>query len=110
MSLLLDHNLSPRLASLLGDTFGPVAHVDALGMAETADTSIWDYAKENGQAIVTKDSDFYERSVLLGPPPKIIHLTLGNCSVAEAAAAILESRGHVLDFLRHDTRGYLPLP
>ena len=30
-----------------------------------------------------KDKDFYQRSAIVGQPPKVIHLTLGNCSVAD---------------------------
>ena len=41
------------------------------------------YAKDNGYAIVSKDSDFQERSVLRGPPPKIIWLRATNCTSAE---------------------------
>ncbi len=32
--------------------------------------------------IVSKDSDFYERSIKLGAPPKVIWLRLGNCTTA----------------------------
>ena len=110
MKLLLDHNLSPRIIGKLSDVFGSVVHVDQLGMREDTDTHLWDYAKEQGYAIVTKDKDFYQRSALLGAPPKIIHLTLGNCNVVDAAAALLDSKGHVLDFLRHETKAYLTLP
>ena len=33
-----------------------------------------------GYTIVTKDADFRQRSFLLGPPPKVIWIGLGNCS------------------------------
>jgi len=108
--LLLDHNLSPRLAGMLGDEFGRIVHVDNLGMADDSDTDIWAYAKENGYAIVTKDKDFYQRSTLFGHPPKVIHLTMGNCSVADTAAALLDRSGHVKDFLKHSSKAYLVLP
>ena len=78
-------------------------------MREEADTRLWDYAKEHGYTIITKDKDFHQRSALLGAPPKIIHLTLRNCSVAETAAALLKHKGHVLDFLQHETKAYLIL-
>jgi predicted nuclease of predicted toxin-antitoxin system len=42
------------------------------------DVQIWEYAKQNGLTIVTKDSDFSSRILLLGPPPKVIHIRLGN--------------------------------
>jgi len=36
-----------------------------------------------GFAIVSKDSDFAERSVLESEPPKVIWIRLGNCSTSE---------------------------
>jgi len=110
MKLLLDHNLSPKLAKKLGESFGSIDHVDRLGMSEMVDVGLWDYAKENGYTIVTKDKDFYERSALIGGLPKIIHLTLGNSSVNETAKVILDKKGHVLDFLNHPSKTYLSLP
>lgn len=81
MKLLFDQNLSPRLPRLLADIFPDSAHVRELGMKEATDTQIWQYAKTNGFAIVSKDSDFQARSLLLGHPPKFIWLRVGNCPV-----------------------------
>jgi len=64
VSLLLDHNLSPRLIQIFGDTFGVVKHVALLGMSEKVDTFIWDYAKRMGApslpriAISTTEASF----------------------------------------------------
>jgi predicted nuclease of predicted toxin-antitoxin system len=30
--------------------------------------------------VVSKDSDFYQRGLLLGAPPKLVWICLGNCS------------------------------
>jgi predicted nuclease of predicted toxin-antitoxin system len=49
-------------------------------MHEAEDRVIWDFAKENGFTIVTQDSDFHERSILYGFPPKVIWLKVGNTS------------------------------
>lgn len=108
--LLLDHNLSPKLIGKLEGKFGEVVHVDKLGMADVSDTAIWEFAKSHGYAIVTKDKDFYQRSTIIGQPPKVIHVTLGNCSVEVIAAALLHRSGHVIDFLDHATKAYLVLP
>ena len=48
-------------------------------MREADDFEIWEYAKANGYAIVSKDSDFQQRSLLYGFPPKFIWLRVGNC-------------------------------
>jgi predicted nuclease of predicted toxin-antitoxin system len=58
MKLLFDQNLSPRLPGLLADLYPDSAHIRELGMRDSTDTEIWEYAKANGFAIVSKDSTF----------------------------------------------------
>ena len=47
------------------------------------DSLIWQYAKENGLTIVTKDTDFSERILFHTPPPKVIHIKLGNLKMKQ---------------------------
>jgi len=49
------------------------------------DETVWEYARQNGFDLVTKDSDFSELSVLRGSPPKVIWLRIGNCTTVRAA-------------------------
>ena len=84
MKLLLDENLSPRLTASVSDLYLGTLHVQDCGLSGTADDEVWRYAKENGFAIVSKDSDFSERSILLGSPPKVIWLRIGNCTTIRA--------------------------
>ena len=42
------------------------------------DSAIWSYAKEHGLTIITKDADFSDRILLHTPPPRVIHIKLGN--------------------------------
>ena len=72
MTLLFDENLSPRLVPALADLFPESAHVDLLGMGGEPDPVIWEYAKRHGYILVSKDSDFHERSLLYGRPPKVV--------------------------------------
>ena len=81
MKLLFDENLSPRLVPALADLFPDSAHVDLLGMGGEPDPVIWEYAKYHGFVLVSKDSDFHERSLLYGHPPKVVWIRRGNCSV-----------------------------
>jgi len=83
VKLLFDENLSPRLAGVLADIYPGSSHVHQCGLGSTDDSAIWQYAKENGFTIVSKDSDFQEASVLRGHPPKIIWLRAINCSSDE---------------------------
>ncbi len=79
MKLLFDENLSPRLVAALADIFPESAHVDRIGLGGECDNEIWSYAKANHYIIVSKDSDFYDKSILFGHPPKIIWIKRGNC-------------------------------
>lgn len=45
------------------------------------DKEIWEYAKENNLTIITKDSDLSNRILFKDPPPKVIHIKVGNVSM-----------------------------
>lgn len=80
MKLLFDQNLSWRLPSIPADIFPESLHIREIGFKEAQDVEIWEYAKANGFTIVSKDTDFQQRSLLLGHPPKVVWLRVGNCS------------------------------
>jgi predicted nuclease of predicted toxin-antitoxin system len=110
VKLLLDQNLSPRLVGKLKEEFDSIVHVEWLDMNEASDISIWDYAKDNDLIIVTKDKDFLERSSLMGHPPKIIHIRLGNCSVQEIADLLAGQSSQIKAFHKQTSRSYMLLP
>jgi predicted nuclease of predicted toxin-antitoxin system len=83
MKLILDENLAPALAVRLQDIFPDSVHVHACALGSCDDSQVWEYSKTNGYVIVTKDSDFHERSLLYGIPPKVIWIKTGNCSTAQ---------------------------
>lgn len=82
MKLLFDQNLSPSLPRRLADIYPESIHVRAVGLRDASDGDIWEYAKVERFAIVSKDSDFQQRSLLYGGPPKFIWLRVGNCPVS----------------------------
>jgi len=47
------------------------------------DTEIWGYAKKNNLTILTKDADFSNRIILAQPPPRVIHIKIGNATVRD---------------------------
>ncbi|WP_069789797.1 DUF5615 family PIN-like protein [Cyanobacterium sp. IPPAS B-1200] len=80
MKLLFDHNLSPRLVSILADIYPNSNHLYLMGLDQQSDLIVWETAKKQDYIIVTKDSDFNELLVLKGFPPKVIWIRSGNCS------------------------------
>lgn len=100
MKLLFDENLAERLAKSLADLFVGSAHVRDVGLKGADDRVIWDYARAERFAIVTKDDDFREMSVLLGAPPKLIILRTGNSPTREAELALRQACGELERFDR----------
>ena len=72
MKLIYDENLSPALVAQLADIYPGSAHVHDIGLGAADDLSVWKRAKDEGYCIVSKDSDYYDLSVLHGHPPKVI--------------------------------------
>ena len=83
MKLLFDQNLSSALVGQLSDLYPGSTHVKSLGMMKAEDVVIWSHAAQNGFTIVSKDSDFQQRSLLLGIPPKVVWLKVGNCPTSK---------------------------
>jgi predicted nuclease of predicted toxin-antitoxin system len=103
VKLLFDENLSPRLVLAISDLFPGSRHVEDCGLLSEPDEQVWRYAHANRLTIVTKDSDFAEMSKLLGSPPKVIWLKIGNCTTARAEFVLVNLGSRIQDFL---TRGH----
>jgi predicted nuclease of predicted toxin-antitoxin system len=58
MKLLFDQNISFRIVSKLKDTFSEAQQVRELGLENSTDREIWEYAKRNDYTVVTFDADF----------------------------------------------------
>ena len=78
MKLLLDQNISFRITSKIQDLFPGSKQVRDLGLENSKDSFLWNYAKENNYCIVTFDGDFYDLGLIKGSSPKVIWLRLGN--------------------------------
>ena len=95
MKLRFDQNLSSRLVELLADVFAGSQHVRQVGLERADDDSIWRFARDRGFAIVTKDSDFQERSQLAGSPPQVVWIRRGNCSTQDIEALLRKHTLHI---------------
>jgi predicted nuclease of predicted toxin-antitoxin system len=98
VTLLLDANLSPALVGHLRVEYPGSTHIRDVGLRSGTDGQIWDYAKANDFIIVSKDTDFRERSFVEGFPPKVLWLDVGNAGTQPIAALLKAERGRVEQF------------
>jgi predicted nuclease of predicted toxin-antitoxin system len=98
VKLLFDQNLSHRLVNALKTEFPDSTHVRDIGLSSAEDIVVWEYAKEFGFAIISKDTDFSQRSFLLGAPPKVLWIRLGNCSTQQIENVLRSYRDDIYDF------------
>jgi predicted nuclease of predicted toxin-antitoxin system len=103
MKLLLDENLSPFLASQLSDLYPGSLHVRDCGLKRGSDWGVWEFARDNGFTIVSKDSDFDRIRLKRGQGPKIIWVRLGNCPTS-AVEELLRTQSPVIRTFEQSAR------
>jgi len=109
MKLLFDENLSPKLVQRLIEAFPDSAHVDRVGLGSEQDDAIWEYAKNNQFTIISKDSDFHEKSLLKGYPPKIVWIRRGNCSIKQIEEILLSHKADIEKLIANKHKSFLIL-
>ena len=109
MKFLYDQNLSYRLVADLQDLYPDSLHVRDIGMKESDDSDIWNYAAQNGYIIVSKDADFHQKSFMYGHPPKVIWVRVGNCSVDTIISLLRTNHAAILRFEQSETASFFAL-
>lgn len=99
MKIFFDQNISFRILRNLTEVWPEAKQVRELGLEDRTDKEIWNFAKENGYAIVTFDADFFDLSNLFGIPPKIIWLRFGNRNTKALTTLLLNKSPLIKDFL-----------
>lgn len=107
--LLLDENISFRAVPALEDLYTSSVHVRSLGLLGAGDTRIWRYAAEHQYLLVSKDTDFFERSIALGAPPKVVWLRIGNATVRGTVAFLRDKYLVIRRFAEDPAAAFLPL-
>ncbi len=110
MKLLFDENLSPALPRRISDLFPNSVHVRDVGMKAMDDPIVWDYAKDNGFMIVSKDADMHDLSLVYGNPPKVVWLRLGNCSTRQVEELLRQDFEVIKLFYENEYVSLLALP
>ena len=80
MRFLVDAQLPPALAAWLVEQGHHAEHVSDIGLRAAEDSPIWEYARDHGACIITKDEDFSNRTAVTSSGPAIVWLRIGNCS------------------------------
>lgn len=109
MRLLFDQNLSYKLATRLAGDYPGSAHVRDFGMTRAADPAVWSHAAASGFVIVSKDVDFQQRALLMGHPPKVVWIRLGNCLTASVAMLLRSHRASLLAFESDPSAAFIAL-
>ena len=104
MKLLFDENLSFRLPRVLAERFPESLHVEEIGLDQSDDEAIRRYAVEHGFAIVTKDADFAEHSLVKDASPKGVWIRRGNGSTATIESLLRVHREEIDALGKGDTR------
>ena len=110
VKLLLDQNLSPRLVAELEEDSPGTRHVREFALERADDGAVWQFAREQGFAIVSKDADFHQMSFLHGHPPKVVWLRLGNCTTGQILAALRRHLDHIALFDATEDAAFLAIP
>ncbi|WP_223648429.1 DUF5615 family PIN-like protein [Hymenobacter psoromatis] len=85
-------------------------HVSKTGLPNPAeDHDIWDWAKRPGYLVVTNDDDFYRFAGVLGFPPKVVMLRVGNQSTRSLAALLRLHLSTIQQLVDSPTSGVLEL-
>jgi predicted nuclease of predicted toxin-antitoxin system len=109
MKLLLDENLSPRLATLLAAHYPGTTQVELLGLRGASDTTVWELARTQGYVLVSKDNDFRQRSFQYGAPPKVVWLKVGNAGTAAIHRLLTQSHSAIARFVADPEEALLVL-
>ncbi len=78
-SFLVDVNLPKWFSFFNNENFLHVVDINP----RMTDVEIWEYAIKHNKVILTKDTDFYSKSISLAITPKVIWFQLGNMTLAE---------------------------
>lgn len=80
MRFLVDAQLPPALASWLGENGFAATPLRDVGLRDSDDGSIWNFATAGDWTVLTKDEDFVARCLTTSGAPAVVWLRIGNCT------------------------------
>ena len=109
MNLLFDQNLSPKILKILPQEFSKSQQVRFVGLENSSDFQIFQYARDNDFAIVTFDSDFVDLNAMHGTPPKIVYLNTGNLTTKHISELLTANILRISHYLKSESDDILEL-
>jgi predicted nuclease of predicted toxin-antitoxin system len=107
--LLLDENISYRIAKDLSSSFSGIKHIKDFLDYGSSDDAVWEVALKNNLTIVSFDADYEDILTLHGFPPKIIWFRFGNSSNQIIVKTLLFYQPVIIDFINNDSLGILEI-
>lgn len=95
---LIDANLPYRLRLWYSEDYEHQIDLDS----QAADADIWRYARQHDMTIITKDADFSQRMLLSSPPPRVIHIKVGNLKLRDFYAFLFKVWDETLALSKHN--------
>jgi predicted nuclease of predicted toxin-antitoxin system len=100
MTIWVDAQLSPAIATFITQTFGVEAvAIRDLGLRDATDQEVFMAARGASAIVMTKDSDFTNLVKAHGTPPQVIWLTCGNTSNAKLREILIKTLPQALTVL-----------
>lgn len=109
MNLLFDQNISPRILKILPQQFSNCQQVRFIGLEDSPDFEIFKFARANGFAVVTFDSDFVDLNAMYGTPPKIVYLNTGNLTTRNVSELLTDNILKIHHYLNSESDHILEL-
>jgi predicted nuclease of predicted toxin-antitoxin system len=104
LKLLVDDNLSWRLAKALEEFFPGSKHIRSIPelVSPAKDQEIWDYALRNRFIILTNDDDFYKLAIVKKNAPKVIIFRKGNSNTANLLKLLVQKIPELERFVQNE--------
>jgi predicted nuclease of predicted toxin-antitoxin system len=104
VKFLVDTNLPSRLCVWLRSHRHEAEHLVDLNLLTATDTQIWQRGRSENLVIFSKDVDFYDRALIFGTPPQVVHVEVGNCSNTRLFELLASEWDHIEQALLSGSR------
>lgn len=100
MRFLIDAQLPPALVQWIEARGHECEHVADVQLLDASDDAIWEFARDRGAVLITKDADFaIRRAMTQGGPPPVVWLRFPNLRTPWLLARMVEPFPRILALL-----------